>query len=59
MSKLKGLFYASEKDGVKYRRVKNWELVLGLSHRATATMFFMLMGYARYNSTPGWRGAEM
>lgn len=49
-----GLFYASKKDGVQYRRVKNWELVLGLSGRAAATMFYMLMGYASMIANQGY-----
>ena len=52
--KKNGLLYASANDGVEYRKVKSWELVLGLSAKMSATLFYILMAYASMIANQGY-----
>lgn len=44
----------SETDGVKYRRVKGWQLALAMMHAASIACFFGSIGYVSYAANLGF-----
>lgn len=51
---LKGMFNASERDGVQYRKAKLWEMILGNANNGCGICFYLLMMYASYIASEGY-----
>lgn len=49
-----GLFHASERDGVAYRKANMLEMILGNANGGCGMCFYLLMMYASYIATEGY-----
>lgn len=49
-----GMFHASERDGVQYRKAKLWEMIIGNANNGCGICFYLLMMYASYIGSEGY-----
>ena len=49
-----GLFNASERDGVEYRKAKVWEILIGMANNGANVTFYLMIGFASMVATQGY-----
>lgn len=49
-----GIFHTSERDGVEYRRVEIWRMIIGMGNNGVNVSFYLLIGFASMVATEGY-----